>query len=287
VISDESGYPRPAAPSPLLRQGRPMPSRPGRRPKLVSNDPRATACISCEMPHFPTRRGRCKACARHFRLYGAERGPFLQPKCSRCGELGTEALGLCRTCYSWRRKWGIDRPMEHIQRPLLAALNVRRCARCRRLKHTDQFCRSRRDAATLQSECRECHRLRGLQATADNPAKPHPRVCAGCGKAYLAHPNAPFSRFCTKRYALMRGARRAERVDRKTIFLRDGWVCQLCRKKVNPKLPSTHRFGATLDHIIPVSRGGEHTPANLQLAHLACNSRKKDRSAGEQLRLIG
>lgn len=36
-----------------------------------------------------------------------------------------------------------------------------------------------------------------------------------------------------------------------------------------------------------LSKGGEHAMANVQLAHLDCNMRKGNRSAGEQFRLIG
>lgn len=34
---------------------------------------------------------------------------------------------------------------------------------------------------------------------------------------------------------------------------------------------------ATIDHVIPLSRGGEHLPANVQAACLRCNSAKHDR----------
>jgi 5-methylcytosine-specific restriction endonuclease McrA len=59
----------------------------------------------------------------------------------------------------------------------------------------------------------------------------------------------------------------AERVDRLAVFERDGWVCRLCQKPVL-------RCEASLDHIVPISRGGEHSYANVQLAHLECNRRK-------------
>jgi len=42
-----------------------------------------------------------------------------------------------------------------------------------------------------------------------------------------------------------------------------------------------------LDHIIPIAAGGEHTPANLQLAHFLCNSIKRHLGGGEQLMLFG
>jgi 5-methylcytosine-specific restriction endonuclease McrA len=37
-----------------------------------------------------------------------------------------------------------------------------------------------------------------------------------------------------------------------------------------------HPASASLDHRIPLSKGGSHTAENTQLAHLACNVRKSD-----------
>ena len=44
---------------------------------------------------------------------------------------------------------------------------------------------------------------------------------------------------------------------------------------------------ASVDHIVPLSLGGDDTKANIQLAHFGCNCRKRNRGGGEQLRLIG
>jgi 5-methylcytosine-specific restriction endonuclease McrA len=35
-------------------------------------------------------------------------------------------------------------------------------------------------------------------------------------------------------------------------------------------------MAATIDHIVPVSRGGSDDPSNLQTAHMVCNSAKGD-----------
>lgn len=60
---------------------------------------------------------------------------------------------------------------------------------------------------------------------------------------------------------------------RTEIYERDGWVCQLCHKKVNNRLKHPNPFSPSLDHIIPLSKGGPHSRANVHLAHLRCNLR--------------
>lgn len=65
-----------------------------------------------------------------------------------------------------------------------------------------------------------------------------------------------------------------ERFRHEEIYRRDGWVCQLCKKKVDKKLKYPDDMSASLDHKKPLSRGGHHTRANVQLAHLTCNLAK-------------
>jgi 5-methylcytosine-specific restriction endonuclease McrA len=44
----------------------------------------------------------------------------------------------------------------------------------------------------------------------------------------------------------------------------------------------------SLDHVIPISAGGEHSKANTQLAHLGCNAKKQAKiREPQQLALIG
>lgn len=42
------------------------------------------------------------------------------------------------------------------------------------------------------------------------------------------------------------------------IFERDGWRCQLCGDPVLPFIKGLHPRQASIDHIVPVSKGGEH-----------------------------
>ena len=78
-----------------------------------------------------------------------------------------------------------------------------------------------------------------------------------------------------------------ELVDVGYIFERDKWKCGLCGKKVNKELKYPHPKSASLDHIVPLAKGGVHCHANVQLAHFDCNHRKRTQSKGEQLLLIG
>jgi 5-methylcytosine-specific restriction endonuclease McrA len=71
------------------------------------------------------------------------------------------------------------------------------------------------------------------------------------------------------------------------IFERDGWRCQLCGERVQKTKKYPDIMSPSLDHIVPLSLGGHHVRANVQLAHLFCNISKRERAKGEQLRLIG
>ena len=61
------------------------------------------------------------------------------------------------------------------------------------------------------------------------------------------------------------------------IYNRDKWICQICKKSVEKNLYFPNPKCASLDHIIPLSRGGTHESGNVQLAHLSCNTSKGNR----------
>lgn len=74
-------------------------------------------------------------------------------------------------------------------------------------------------------------------------------------------------------------------VYRKSIFERDGYRCHLCGKSTDSSKPAPHPRAPTVDHVIPLARGGTHEPANCRTACFLCNSTKGDRGGGEQLAL--
>lgn len=119
--------------------------------------------------------------------------------------------------------------------------------------------------------------------------------CEACGSPFNKwHPNNRFCSFtCRKRVehaernAMRRMAERKNKVDPLQVFMRDGWRCRMCgchtpqreRGKYTPNSPE-------LDHIVPLSRGGEHSYRNTQLLCRSCNQIKSNKIIG-QLRLFG
>ncbi len=71
------------------------------------------------------------------------------------------------------------------------------------------------------------------------------------------------------------------------IAERDGWKCAICKSPIPSNAKHPHPRSASIDHIIPVVKGGMHIRANVQLAHLQCNRQKSWTGTGDQLRLIG
>lgn len=178
------------------------------------------------------------------------------------------------------------------------------------------------DKAVLYMECQHCGRpsngrkycgsrcsarsLRGCAAT---------KTCAWCGKEFEPfQKNDCCSKECLRKKTRQahsewrlrniervkhreraaeykRRARKAstthESIDREYILKRDHYTCKLCGTRVDRRVKWPHPKFATLDHIIPLSKGGTHTKDNVQCAHLSCNCAKNNRARGEQLLLIG
>lgn len=74
-----------------------------------------------------------------------------------------------------------------------------------------------------------------------------------------------------------------EDFDKYEVYARDGWICGICSEPVDHNLGYPDPESVSLDHIIPLSRGGGHTASNTQCSHLSCNVRKGARH-GEEVR---
>lgn len=134
-------------------------------------------------------------------------------------------------------------------------------------------------------------------------------VCQECGREFTRHEYAINSgrknRIAnwTPSYCcvdcMLRASRRSGRAQRRrrerkltyksiplnALIERDGGICQICGEPIDATdgwfderdVFHIGRNYPTVDHIIPLMRGGDNTWDNVQLAHLHCNSAKRDR----------
>lgn len=112
--------------------------------------------------------------------------------------------------------------------------------------------------------------------------------CIVCGKEYETYNPAQktCSKECGKKLAHAHKHKRipkSQLVDKditlEALYRRDSGVCYLCGKKcdwndktdksVGPAYPS-------IDHMIPIAKGGLHAWTNVKLAHFECNWKKSD-----------
>lgn len=70
-------------------------------------------------------------------------------------------------------------------------------------------------------------------------------------------------------------ARHPHLVTPALVIARWGSACGICTGPVN--IDDRGDLAATLDHVTPRSRGGEHSVENVRMAHRICNEKKKDR----------
>ncbi len=71
---------------------------------------------------------------------------------------------------------------------------------------------------------------------------------------------------------LIRRPRPRVKLTRREVFIRDRYTCQYCGR---------HMHDLTIDHVVPKSRGGDHTWENLVSACKTCNHRKGGKSLRE------
>jgi 5-methylcytosine-specific restriction endonuclease McrA len=119
-------------------------------------------------------------------------------------------------------------------------------------------------------------RTPGVCSGCGGPTTPPKRVglspakrCARCVRSQARLPADVLEELAiyrARRRARERGAR-VEMVRRADVWQRDEGVCGICSKPAE-------RADWHLDHVVPLSKGGDHSMANVQVSHPSCNRRK-------------
>lgn len=79
------------------------------------------------------------------------------------------------------------------------------------------------------------------------------------------------------RKSFLDAAQTCDVIDRDVLLERDNWTCGICGERIDPSLKHPDRMSYQVDHIVPISKGGDHSWANVQAAHFHCNAGKRDR----------
>ena len=186
------------------------------------------------------------------------------------------ALGLCERHWSYQRTYGT--PYHRKAGEVRDGKRV--CAKCKVDTPLEEFGHG--------SYCKECGNELARGYTAMRTFLVVQQPCKVCSK--LFDPAGTKTVTCSDACARVNdrnirnsvGTRRRARIlkrpvemfTHKEIFERDKWLCGICGKPVDATLRFPDPGTPTLDHVIPISRGGSHTRDNVQLAHFYCNTAK-------------
>lgn len=68
-----------------------------------------------------------------------------------------------------------------------------------------------------------------------------------------------------------------EDVDPLVMAERDSWICHICSEDIDPALKYPNYYSLSIDHVIPLAKGGSHGYDNCSSSHWICNVMKADR----------
>lgn len=209
--------------------------------------------------------------------------------CSDCGESvkrpkrGPQPKPpSCRDCYEHRRRL----------RRAFSGWVEKSCPQCGLLFSSakNTYC---------SDECRSAARKSKLRADNHNKREASKVACncERCGDTFSKDHTRPNQRFCSRSCArradweTRRARERANDTERQPptsvayrVLRESGWVCSACGVDTPEVLRGTHALNAPeVDHIVPLSRGGNHSYENLQCLCKSCNSSKGAKLMSEWL----
>lgn len=274
-------------------------------------------CQQCGETFKRARRGPkpkwCRACryARTLALVAAHNAskrvePKLHATCQDCGSMfgRTSPNGpLPKRCEGCKKRHQRDKAIEARRQKHDQARAQGRMASCgdcgNEFRHSYK--------GPTPARCPECTSSHQAAKYARRYPDRAPRNCSDCGVVVTQRRKGPLRERCEDcalrrqkaqvelwslrhpTYLLdkrrrhgqrRRAAKRAVPIEffsHREIFVRDGWLCQICGHKIDPGVKYPDPRSASLDHIIPLSKRGPHTRANVRLACLSCNLEKSDK----------
>lgn len=223
---------------------------------------RTCSIFGCDRPMWA--RTWCGTHYKRWRLTGST--DLVERQSIPCSVDGCEKVSRKRGwCNSHYHRWRVQGDVQ-ASVPLRSCSpnpdGSRRCFRCQEVLPAERFTSNHR-----RGTCDECLRQERREFAAANP---------GYWLQWQRANPEKVSAIVHARRATREG-RQHERIDRNIVFERDDFTCKLCGGALDMGAAKAHPLAPTLDHIVPLSRGGDHLYANVQAAHFRCNTAKGNR----------
>lgn len=191
-------------------------------------------------------------------------------------EPATEGTRVCKRCGEEKHvtEYRIDRSMVGGRgNTCKACFNASQSGELRRAQSRAWYHRKKADPAWVEKERRRSREKNRRARAALPPEVVRERDREEIRRWRKANPDRSYEygrRSKLKHRVIKAGGVFVEHVEPLVLLEMDDGVCGVCGEDVNP-------FDFDMDHVIPASKGGEHSYANMQIAHPACNQRKSNR----------
>ena len=210
--------------------------------------PVARQCVACNKT-FAAKNKRARYCS-HKCVASLRFGH--RPKCQSCGNTVSSRLAKqCRSCYLASRK------------DLFVEIKCNHCGRFAKKRRwnskTPRYCSRECFFASIKAETTEEQRKERREYARKYGSTKHRRRCKKFGGFY----NPKVTRLAVLRAGL--------------------WRCYICGTKVSDDLPANHKRKATIDHIVPLEKGGPHDWHNVKACCRRCNTKKQAQWDGQNV----
>ncbi|OHX26771.1 hypothetical protein BKX95_08390 [Streptococcus iniae] len=174
--------------------------------------------------------------------------------------------------------------------------NTKFCSnKCRDIFNS-RVVKGHREIAVVSAERKVKKEIREKKLKEERLSNTKNKICNECGEVFATHITNKLtcSTKCSKkrknRLSYMYSSKRLNNnniidkdISLEVLYKRDKGICYLCGDKCNysdcVRTETTFTSGKTypsIDHIVPIARGGKHAWDNVKLAHHYCNSMKSD-----------
>lgn len=237
-------------------------------------------CKECGVTFIPNSQGQT-FCSDMCRVVNFKSSSKEKRTCKRCGKPFESYKALycstkCREIPDELKKVNLYKPNLKVSRQCIYCSKVFETGRA-----NQKFC---------NKDCSYQYRLKQLHEQRKDEATHYSKRCKECGKHFTCTRSK--AKYCSSACNIRCGNRQKETTRRKRIMKngkvdwdisierllkRDGHVCYLCGEQVITNIDTNDDYYPSIEHIIPVSKGGTHTWGNVKLAHRYCNTIKGDK----------